>query len=256
MLFRSIDQEPWSNNPGWKLIRKEAKAEWQLEQVQPGENLDKSFTQSLSTFAPTFTDVRPASVSAEETGLNDPFKVSVKTFDGFTYDFLIGKEAPDKTRFLRLTVSANFPSARTLDAAESVDDKKKKDEEFNQKSQPLKARLEKEKQFEKWVYLVPDWNLEQILKRRDEILSKTTHSPSPTAASLPESTIAASPSPTAAPPQSLPTPSPSAASLPEPAGTASPSPIGTPPPQSSPSPLPGSSPSASPTSTESPSQNR
>src|ERR1700719_4152697 len=29
-----IDQAPWSNNPGWKLIRKEAKAEWQLEEVQ------------------------------------------------------------------------------------------------------------------------------------------------------------------------------------------------------------------------------
>src|ERR1700722_19318786 len=52
-----MDQAPWSNNPGWKLIRKEAKAEWQLEDVQPGDNLDKSFAQSLSTLAPTFTDV-------------------------------------------------------------------------------------------------------------------------------------------------------------------------------------------------------
>jgi Domain of unknown function (DUF4340) len=248
-----MDQAPWSNNPGWKLIRKDAKAEWQLEEVQPGENLDKSFAQSLSTFAPTFTDVRPPSVSTEETGLKDPFKVSVKTFDGFTYDFLIGKGTPDKTRFLRLTVSATFPSARTPDANESADDKKKKDEEFNQKSKTLKERLEREKQFEKWVYLVPDWNLEQILKRRDEILSKTTPSPSPTAASLPESTITASPSPTGAPPPQS-SPSPSAASLPE--STASPSPIGSPSPQSSPSPLPGSSPSASPTSTESPSPNR
>ena len=103
-----IDQAPWSNNPGWKLIRKDAKAEWQLEEAQPGENLDKSFAQSLSTFSPTFMDVRPPSVSAEETGLKDPFKVTVKTFDGFTYDFLIGKEGPDKTRFLQLSVSADL----------------------------------------------------------------------------------------------------------------------------------------------------
>ena len=40
------------------------------------------------------------------------------------------------------------------------------------------ARLEREKRFEKWVYLIPEYNLEQILKRRNEILAKATQSPS------------------------------------------------------------------------------
>ena len=250
-----IDQAPWSNNPGWKVIRKDSKSDWQLEDSQPGETLDKSFAESLSSFAPTFTDVRPASVSTDETGLKDPFKVTVKTFDGFTYDFLIGKESPDKARFLRLTASANLLSARTSDANESADDRKKRDEEFNQKNKTLQERLEKEKQFEKWVYLVPDWNLEQILKRRNEILSKTTSSPSPIAAPLPEPASMASPSPGTPLSQTSPSPSPTAASLPESASTASPSPVDAPPPQTSPSPspLPESSPSASPTSGESPS---
>ena len=182
-----IDQAAWSNNPGWKVIRKDPKADWQMEDLQPGESLDKSFAQSLSTFAPTFVDVRPSSVSSDETGLKEPFKITVKTFDGFTYDFLIGKEGPDKTRYLQLSVSADLPSARTPDPNERADDKKKKDEEFDKKTASLKERLEKEKRSEKWVFLVPDYNLEQILKRRDEIVSKPSPSPPfPAVAAAPE----------------------------------------------------------------------
>ena len=209
--IKEIDQAAWSNNPGWKLIRKDAKADWQLEDSQPGETLDKAFAGSFANFAPTIVDVRPPSVSPDETGLKDPFKVTVKTFDGFTYDFLLGKEGPDKARYLQLSVSADLPSARTPDPNESAETKKKQDEEFDQKMKGLKERLEKEKKFEKWVFLVPDWNLEQILKRRDEILSKATPSPSPSAAPFPALPSAALPTPVASPsPQASPSTTPEA----------------------------------------------
>src|SRR3984885_13082177 len=196
--LREIDQAAWSNNPGWKVVRKDPKAEWQLVDSQPGENLDKSLAESFSTFAPTFVDVRPLSVSPDESGLKDPFKVTIKTFDGFTYDLLLGKEGPEKTRYLQLSVNADLPSVRTPDPNEKADEKMKKDEEFDQKIKSLKDRLEREKRFEKWVYLVPDYSLEQILKRRNEILAKVTPSPSPTAfPSLPEP--ASSPAPTLLP---------------------------------------------------------
>ncbi|MBV9104516.1 MAG: DUF4340 domain-containing protein [Verrucomicrobia bacterium] len=183
---KEVDQSAWSNNPGWKVIRKDLKAEWQLEGLQPGESLDKSYTQNLSTFAPTFVDVRPPSISPDESGFKDPFRISVKTFDGFTYDFVIGKEGPDKARYLQLSVSADLPSARIPEPNESAQDKQNKDGEFAKKIAGLKERLEKEKRFEKWVYLVPDWNLEHILKRRDEIVSKATPSPSPASSLAPE----------------------------------------------------------------------
>ncbi len=205
-----VSQAAWSNNPGWKVSRKDPQSDWQLQDSKPGETLDKPFAQSFSTFAPTFVDVRPQSISPAETGLKEPFRVSIKTFDGFTYDLLLGKEGPDKTRYLQLSVSANLVTHRTPGANESVEDKKKKDEEFDQKAAALKERLEKEKRFEKWVFLVPDWNVEQILKRRDEILAKPSPSPSsaeaplPGAASapspnllLPEASATASPTPTA-----------------------------------------------------------
>jgi hypothetical protein len=271
--LREIDQAAWSNNPGWKVVRKEPKAEWQLVDSQPGENLDKSLGESFSTFAPTFVDVRPLSVSPEESGLKDPFKVTVKTFDGFTYDLLLGKGGPEKARYLQLTVSAELPSVRTPDPNEKADEKKKKDEEFDQKLKSLKERLEREKRFEKWVYLVPDYNLEQILKRRNEILAKATPSTSPAVLpSLPEP--ASSPAPTLLPEPisastptppasesaipSPPTPSPAPSLLPESTPSAFPSPTASesaapsvPSASPSPTPLPESTPTSSPTPTAS-----
>jgi Domain of unknown function (DUF4340) len=266
--LREIDQTAWSNNPGWKVVRQDPKAEWQLADSQPGESLDKALAESFSTFAPTFVDVRPLTVSPDESGLKDPFKVSIKTFDGFTYDLLLGKEGPEKTRYLQLSVSADLPSVRTPDPSEKADEKKKKDEEFDQKIKSLKDRLEREKRFEKWVYLVPDYSLEQILKRRNEILAKVTPSPSPAAfpslpepasspapTLLPESTPAASPTPTASEsatptvptPSPSTTPSPTPALLPDSTPTASPTPTAaesaTP---AAPSPIPDTTPSPSP----------
>jgi hypothetical protein len=263
--LREIDQAPWSNNPGWKIVRQDPKAEWQLADTQPGENLDKALAESFSAFAPTFVDVRPLTVSPDESGLKEPFKVTVKTFDGFTYDLLLGKEGPEKTRYLQLSVSADLPAVRTPDPNEKADEKKKKDEEFDQKIKSLKERLEREKRFEKWVYLVPDYTLEQILKRRNEILSKVTPSPSPAAfpslpepatspntTLLPESTPVATPAPTAgqsAIPSTQP-PSPESTPTASPASTASESAapsILTPSP--APALLPDSTPTASPVPT-------
>jgi hypothetical protein len=213
------------------------------------------------------------SVSPDETGLKDPFKISVKAFDGFAYHFLLGKEGPDKTRYLRLNVSAELPVARAPGPNESADDKKKKDEEFDQKLKSLKERLEREKRFEKWVYLVPDYNLEQILKRRNEILAKATPSTSPAVLpSLPEP--ASSPAPTLLPEPisastptppasesaipSPPTPSPAPSLLPESTPSAFPSPTASesaapsvPSASPSPTPLPESTPTSSPTPTAS-----
>jgi hypothetical protein len=251
--LKAVDQAAWSNNPGWKVTRTDAKGEWQLEDPQSGESLDKSFSQGLSSFALSFVDVRPPSVSPDETGLKDPFKVRIKTFDGFTYDFLLGRDGPDKTRYLRVNVSADLPSARLSDSNENAEDKKKKDQEFDEKNASLKERLEKEKRFEKWVYLVPDWHLEQLLKRRNEIVSKASPSPGPAVAPLPELPSTLLPNPgslSTEQPTMAPSPSPVGAQPTETKPIASPTPVPTasraPSVRASPDPMP--SPSSTPSS--------
>jgi Domain of unknown function (DUF4340) len=254
--LKEVDQAAWSNNPGWKVTRQDAKGEWQLEDPQSGESLDKSFSQGLSSFALSFVDVRPPSVSSDETGLKDPFKVSIKTFDGFTYDFLLGRDGPDKTRYLQVNVSADLPSARLSDPNENADDKKKKDQEFDQKNAGLKERLEKEKRFEKWVYLVPDWHLEQLLKRRNEIVSKASPSPSPAVAPLPELPSTLLPNPgglSTEQPTTAPSPSPVGAQLTGTIPTTSPTPVSSPAPTASPAPSESASPEPTPSPNSTPS---
>jgi hypothetical protein len=201
--LREIEQPSWSNNPGWRIVRDTPKSDWKLQDAQNGETLEKPFAQAVTNFSPSFVDVRPASVSADETGLNEPFRIQLKTFDNFKYDWAIGKSGTDKTRYVKIAVSAELNPARTPESNESPGDKKKKDEEFDKKIADLRQRLENEKKLEQWVYLVPDWNLDQLLKRRDEIIAK----PSPTPAA------SANPASAASPPLS-PTPAPSPASTP------------------------------------------
>jgi hypothetical protein len=191
--IREIEQSPWSNNQGWKIVRDAPKAEWKLQEAQNGETLEKQFAQAVANFTPSFMDVRPASVSTDETGLNEPFRVELKTFDGFKYDFAIGKPGPEKARYVKFQVGAEINPTRVPGPNESPDDKKKKDQEFDKKIAELRQRLEDEKKLEQWVYLVPDWNLDQLMKRRDEILAKPSSTPAPSPASSPsESPVPAS----------------------------------------------------------------
>jgi hypothetical protein len=209
-----IDQSPWSNNQGWKVVRDTPKGEWKLQDAQNGENLDKSFAQAVGNFAPSFVDLRPASVSNDETGLGEPFRIQLKTFDGFKYDFSIGKTGPDKTRFVKFQVSAQINPTRAPEPNESPEDKKKKDQEFEKRIADLRQRLEKEKQFEQWVYLVSDWSLEQLLKRRDEVISKPSPPPAPSTTPAPEPLTQPSPSPASS---TTPAPEPSVRPSPSPA---------------------------------------
>ncbi|HZC59955.1 MAG TPA: DUF4340 domain-containing protein [Chthoniobacterales bacterium] len=236
-----VDQAASDNNPGWKIVRKDSKADWQLEGLQSGESLEKTFAESLSSFSPTFVDVRPKTVSPDQTGLNDPFKVTIKTADAFTYNLLLGKEGPDKTRYAQFTVNADLPATRTPEPNEKPEDKKTKDEAFDKKVAGLKERLQKEKQFEKWVYLIPDYSLQQILKRRDEIISKPSPTPSP----------ALSPTPTPAP-TPVGSPSPTLAASPATSGSPEATPVSSPSPTPAASPATSGSPEATPVSSPSP----
>jgi hypothetical protein len=235
--IREIEQSPWSNNQGWKIVRDAPKAEWKFQETQNGETLEKQFALAVGNFTPSFIDVRSASVSTDETGLNEPFRVELKTFDGFKYDFAIGKSGPEKARYVKFEVGAEINPTRIPGANESPDEKKKKDQEFDKKIAELRQRLEDEKKLEQWIYLVPDWNLDQLMKRRDEILAK----PSPTPAPSPASSLSESPVPTSTS-AIAPTPKPSSDAE-KPTSTPSP---GSSPPEN---PIPASTPASSQTPT-------
>jgi hypothetical protein len=113
--------------PGWKVTRKDQKDPWELADAKPGETLDMAVINSLSSFSPSFEDVKAANTPDNETGLKSPLTVDLVTFDGFKYQLEIGGVAPQQSHFVRVKVSADLQSNRAEEHNESPDDKKKKD---------------------------------------------------------------------------------------------------------------------------------
>ena len=69
-----------------------------------------------------------------------------------------------------MAVNANLPKERVAGKDEKPEDKAKLDKEFADKNKQLEEKLKKEKQFEKWTYLVAKWPFDPLLKNRAELM--------------------------------------------------------------------------------------
>src|SRR3984893_399659 len=177
--IKEITRDASPTGEGWKISRKDGKAQWELVDAKPGETLKAETFASLTNFAPTFADVKTADAPDSETGLKQPVTVNLATFDGFKYMVEIGGPGPEQTHFLRFKVSADLPSTRTAESNESPDDKKKKDDEFSKQEDALKTRLAAEEKLQKWIFEVDDFSVEPFLKPRQDIVAKPSPTPAP-----------------------------------------------------------------------------
>lgn len=222
-----VVREDAPGNPGWTIARPDPKGPWVFVPEANAEKVKEEPANLLSHFSPTFTDVRPADAPAAETGLDQPVRVELHTTDGFTYKLAIGKPGPEKTRYLTVQVDAQLPASRTPAPNEKPEDKKTRDDEFNKHLGELKERLERERKFAGWVYEVPEFSLENLLKPRADLVNKPAAAPAPAAPAV-------APAPAVVPPTPPPIPV-----APAPAATA-------PAPASGPSAAPPAAPEVSP----------
>jgi hypothetical protein len=245
--IKEVTRDSSPTGEGWKISRKDGKAQWELVEAKPGETLKAETFASLTNFAPSFADVKAADAPDSETGLKQPVTVNLATFDGFKYTFEIGGPGPEQSHFLRFKVSADLPPTRTAEANESPEDKKKKDEEFSKQQEALKTRLAAEEKLQAWIFQVEDWVVEPFLKPRKDVLKEAT--PTPAASPLPNNAVLPKPAPRL---PELPRPTP-VSEVPSPSPTASASPEITPGTEAVPSATPVSEvPSPSPTASASP----
>jgi hypothetical protein len=232
--IKEITRDSSATGEGWKISRKDEKAQWNLADAKPGEDVNPQEVASLGNFSPTFSDVQPADAPDSETGLKQPVTFNLAGFDGFKYTIEIGGAGPEHTHFFRFKVSADLPSTRTAEPNESPDDKKKKDDEFSKQRDALKARLAAEEKLQKWIFEVEDDSVETFLKPRQDILAKPSGTPAQGAG--PNNTVMPRPRaplpvlPSATPVSATPSPSPAVKASPETEAvpSASPSPSTTP----------------------------
>jgi hypothetical protein len=167
-------------NMNWKLVRDTMSTAWKLAEAKPGEELDAAKAQALATlFAnASFTDVLNPKALPADTGLDQPSTVRIETFDGFIYEFRVGKVMGDNYPVL-IGVTGQIAEQRVPEQNEKPEDKTNLDKQFQDKRNQLMEKLSKEKKAGNWAYLISKNTIDQLLKDRTALFVEKKPSPSP-----------------------------------------------------------------------------
>lgn len=141
----------------WKIERSGDNADWKLAGARAEEKLDitKANSASYSLSLIELADVAPADAKAEATGLDRPTVVTAATFDGLSYTLKIGKLAGDN--YYASVAIAGEPRPEGKDAEERL--------------KKINERLPREKALAAYTLLVPKSKLEDIVRKRAELLA-------------------------------------------------------------------------------------
>jgi Domain of unknown function (DUF4340) len=171
--LRAISIAAVIDTNNWKLTRETETGDWTLADKKEGEELDKGKSSSVSyaLSSPSFNDVVSPASKPEETGMDKPVVASLETFDNLVYTVRIGKKTGEDNYFMTMAVAGDLPKERTPGKDEKPEDKEKLEKEFKEKVEKLKEKLNKEKAFEKWTYLVSKWTVDPLLKERKDLFA-------------------------------------------------------------------------------------
>jgi len=186
----------------WTIKRdKDTDTDFTIVTTQTAEKLDNTKISAGSILStPSFNDVSGKETAAEL--LKDAVKAKITTFDGFTYDVQVAKQTKDGSDkyYLAVNVSADIPKARAPVKDEKEEDKKKADEAFNSDKKAKEDKLAKEQKFAGWVYEVSEYTVNNLLKKRSEIVKVDTPPAKPAAPAAGTTPAAPAPSTSATPP--------------------------------------------------------
>jgi hypothetical protein len=160
-------QFPESTN-SWKLIRASDTNDWHLADAGSDEKLDSTKISSITSpfGSASFGDVAQPAKSynpANNTVL------TVETLDGFTYVAKIGQKQNENYP-VSFSISANLPAERITAKDEKPDQKTRLDNEFKEQQGRLAEKLAREKRFENWIYFLPAYSIDGLLKPREQLL--------------------------------------------------------------------------------------
>ena len=142
----------------WKIERSGDNADWKLAGAGAGEKLEVTKANAAAyTFAQIeLADVAPKDAKAEDTGLGKPTVVTAATLDGLTYTLKLGK-LEGENYYASIAVTGE-PKPEGKDAEERL--------------KKINERLPREKALAAYTVLIPKSKLEDILKKRIELLAK------------------------------------------------------------------------------------
>jgi hypothetical protein len=156
----------------WRVERVQKDDTLKLAGLKEGEEADADKLQTLGgAFGyASFQDVADPKIAADKTGLDKPAVYTATDFDGLVYTLKFGAKA-DGNYYMSAAVEAKLPLARPQVKDEKPEDKQNLDAEFAAKNEQARRKAEDlQKRLVGWIYLVPAYTAEQILKTRDELI--------------------------------------------------------------------------------------
>jgi len=148
----------------WEMSRDGDSAPWNLSNPNPGEILNLQLAADISEILafPSFKDVAPKTPTLlANGGLDNPTIVTILT-DGFAYRLKVGHKGADGNYPIIVSVEANIPTDKTDASA-------------------LNEKFAREQALSSWVYEAGPW-IERVIRKRSELVSRTTSASGQTAA--------------------------------------------------------------------------
>jgi len=156
----------------WKLYRKTRSSNWILDGQKKDEKLKPYTMSQISAIfeRAVFDDVIPENGKNAEAALKNAKTIVVKTSDKFSYT--IKMAVKDDKGYIKYSVSADIPEKRAPNTRKNGETEKNLPSEARIKE--LSAKLEKEKNLSKWIYVYPKYMVEKILKKRSDFVVQAT----------------------------------------------------------------------------------
>jgi len=171
--FKSAEVTHPEATNSWRIYREVEGGELKMAEVPEGREFDTGKASSIGNLLswPSFVDVEESALGPDTTGMDAPIVAKVETFEGFQYTVKVGKQAgTNDNYYLQVEVGAELPKERVAPEGESAEDKERLDKEFNDQRAKLQEKLDKEKRFSGWTYLVSKWTVENLMKTRQDFL--------------------------------------------------------------------------------------
>jgi hypothetical protein len=148
----------FADGSGWKIERSGDNTDWKLAGARGDEKLEatRANAASYSLSLIELADVASADAKPEDTGLDKPTLVTATTLDGLIYTLKLGKLSGEN--YYASIAIAGTPKPEGKDAEERLKN--------------INERLPREQALAAYVILIPKSKLEDILKKRAELLVK------------------------------------------------------------------------------------
>lgn len=158
----------------WRVFKEPKANDWKLEPLKAGEKADQSTLSSAAyaLYELKLADVASPTLQSAESGLDNPVVLAAAGQEGVRYTIKLGKLREDNLYANIALAGVPARQARQAGKDEKPEDKARLDKEHAERQAKLEERIAREKSLANYTVLLSMQSLQDVLKRRDELIEK------------------------------------------------------------------------------------